>query len=104
VSAGGGTSQLADHGQGRCSLSGSLTLESAPWLWKQLETAGLLKQARSADLSGIAAADSVGLALLIAWKSQCRSAGGDLTFNAVPEKLLALAALTDAQPLLGVPA
>jgi len=104
VSAGSGTSQLADHGQGRCSLSGSLTLESVPWLWKELETAGLLKQARSADLSGIAAADSVGLALLVAWKAQCRREGGDLAFNAVPAKLLALAALTDAQPLLESPA
>jgi hypothetical protein len=26
------TSQLADRGEGRCAVSGALTLESVPWL------------------------------------------------------------------------
>jgi ABC-type transporter Mla MlaB component len=94
------TSQLADRGQGRCSLSGALTLESAPWLWKELETAGLLTQAREADLGGVVAADSSGLALLLAWKAQCRKGGGELSFHGVPAKLIALAALTGAEGLL----
>lgn len=101
MNAPGGISQLADRGHGRCSVSGALTLESAPWLWKELETVGLLSQAREVDLSGITSADSAGLALLVAWKANCRRLGAELAFSGVPASLVALAALTDAQPLLG---
>ncbi len=95
-----GTSQLADQGQGRCVLSGPLTIESAPWLWKELSGTGLLSTARVADLTGVTESDSAGLALLMTWKAQCRREGGDLAFHGVPQRLLALAALTDAQGLL----
>src|SRR5690606_26556132 len=98
-----GTSQLADRGQGHCVLSGPLTLASVPWLWKGLETPGLLADAREADLSGVHAADSAGLALLMAWKAHSLKLGGRLSFSGVPQNLLALAALTDAQAML-VPA
>ena len=103
MSADPGTSQLADRGQGQCVLSGALTLESVPWLWKELETTGLLADAREVDLSGVHAADSAGLALLMAWKAHSLKRGGSLAFSGVPENLLALAALTDAQSML-VPA
>lgn len=95
----GASSQLSDKGQGRCALAGALTLESAPWLWKELE-AGLLYNAREADLSGISSADSAGLALLLAWKAHCRKQGGELAFTGVPQTVTALAALTGAQGLL----
>lgn len=95
----GASSQLSDKGQGRCSLAGALTLESAPWLWKELQ-AGLLYNAREADLSGISSADSAGLALLLAWKAHCRRQGGELAFTSVPQTVTALAALTGAQALL----
>lgn len=93
-------SQLADRGQGRCEVSGPLTLESAPWLWKELETAGLLTQAREANISSVTAADSAGLALLLAWKAECRRNGAELVFHGVPARLRALAALTGAEKLL----
>src|SRR5690606_445030 len=101
LSTSGGISQLADRGGGRCVLSGALTLESAPWLWKELETGGLLGTAVEADLSGVDAADSAGLALLVAWKAYCRHQGNDLVFKGVPARLRALAALTGAGPVLG---
>ena len=100
MSAERGISQLADRGQGRCEISGALTLESAPWLWKELQTAGLLSQARHADISGVNAADSTGLALLLAWKAECRRHGAELGFSGVPARLRALAALTGAETLL----
>jgi phospholipid transport system transporter-binding protein len=95
------TAQLADRGEGRCALSGALTLETAPWLWKQLEVGGLLTTAREADLSGVTDADSAGLALLVTWRASCRGAGGEVGFAAVPERLRALAALTGAGNALG---
>lgn len=95
-----GTSLLADRGDGQCVLSGALTLDTAPWLWKELETTGLLADARQADLSAVDAADSAGLALLMAWKAHCIRQGGSLAFSGVPQNLLALAALTGAQQML----
>lgn len=95
-----GTSQLADRGQGQCVLSGPLTLPGLPWLWKELETTGLLVNAREADLSGVHEADSAGLALLMAWRAHCLKQGGNLAFRGVPQKLLALARLTGAEAAL----
>jgi phospholipid transport system transporter-binding protein len=94
------TAQLAERGEGRCALSGALTFETAPWLWQQLRAGNLLTAARHADLSEVTDADSAGLALLVAWRAGCRREGGDLAFQAVPDRLLALARLTDAQTLL----
>lgn len=92
--------QLADQGEGRCALSGALTLETVPWLWQQLATGGLLTGARAADLGGVTQADSAGLAMLVAWRAACRAAGADVRFAGVPDRLLALARLTDAGTLL----
>jgi phospholipid transport system transporter-binding protein len=100
VTVNGATSQLADRGGGRCALSGALTLESTPWLWKELQAGGLLDNAVEADLSGVDTADSAGLALLVAWKAACRRQGRELAFTGVPGRLRALAALTDAGRLL----
>ena len=97
---GPGTSLLADRGQGQCVLSGALTLETAPWLWKELETTGLLVDARQVDLSAVDSADSAGLALLMAWKAHCIRQGNSLAFSGVPQNLLALAALTGAERML----
>jgi phospholipid transport system transporter-binding protein len=94
------TAQLAERGAGRCTVSGSLTLETAPWLWRELTSGGLLTSASEADLSGVSESDSAGLALLVAWRASRRKAGGELQFANPPQRLLALAALTDAQGAL----
>ncbi|HMA11265.1 MAG TPA: STAS domain-containing protein [Steroidobacteraceae bacterium] len=92
--------ELAEKGEGRCAVSGALTFETAPWLWQQLQEGAWLTRAREADLSGVTTADSAGLALLIAWRAAALAGGGALKFGAVPERLLALARLTDAEALL----
>jgi phospholipid transport system transporter-binding protein len=94
------TAQLAEKGDGRCAISGALTFETAPWLWKQLREGAWLGKAREADLSGISDSDSAGLALLITWRAAVGAEGGVLRFESVPERLLALARLTDAEALL----
>lgn len=94
------TAQLAEKGDTRCALSGALTFETAAWLWQQLQGGAWMSRAREADLSGVTDADSAGLALLIAWRAAASAEGGTLKFEAVPERLLALARLTDAESLL----
>lgn len=52
------------------------------------------------DLSAVAAADSAGLALLIDWLACARSAGKPLVYERIPDALMALARLSDVEPLL----
>lgn len=90
------TAQLAEQGEGRCAITGSLTLETAAWLWRELQRGGLISSARAVDLSAVTESDSAGLALLLAWRAHCRQAGADLAFTAIPARLRALADLTNA--------
>ena len=94
------TAQIAERGEGRCALSGALTLETAAWLWKQLRDRGLLASTSEADLSGLTHSDSAGLALLVAWRAAAAKSGNNLGFTGVPERLRALAAITGAGALL----
>jgi phospholipid transport system transporter-binding protein len=94
------TAQLAERGEGRCTLSGSLSVETAPWLWRELRSTDLLAGATEVDLSGVTESDSAGLALLIAWRACRRRSGGDVNFTGLPERLQLLAALTGAQAAL----
>lgn len=100
MSAGADTVQLAPGSDGRCAVSGALTMATAPQLWRALRAGGLLSAAREADLSGVTASDSAGLALLVAWRASCLEAGADLKLVAVPARLRALAALTGAESVL----
>jgi phospholipid transport system transporter-binding protein len=95
------TAALSTMGEGRCAITGVLTLETAPDLWRQLKSGGLLRAAREADLSGVTDADSAGLALLVAWRGHCLAAGGALGFHGLPARVVALARLTSAEAALG---
>jgi len=96
--------ELAEKGEGRCAVAGALTMETAPWLWQQLQAGGLLTAAIEADLTGVTDADSAGLALLVAWRGSCAAAGGNLVFHGLPARIMALAQLTGAESALGADA
>ncbi len=89
--------EFADSG--RVSMSGPLTFESAPQLWRDLERQPLGAEPLSVDLSRVSEVDSAGLALLVAWKAQQKAVGRDLNFSAAPAQLIALAQLTSAEAL-----
>ena len=91
---------ITDLGAGRCTVAGDLTLATVGQLWRQLQSSSLLHTASSADLGQVAQSDSAGLAFLVAWRAACRAKGGDLSVTAVPERLNALARLTDADAIL----
>lgn len=52
------------------------------------------------DLSGITAADSAGLAVLVEWLAASAERGGSLVFEAVPAQLRAVARISDLEALL----
>jgi phospholipid transport system transporter-binding protein len=55
----------------------------------------------TADLSTLESADSVTLAVLLAWASRARRAGGALSFKGASSRLRSIAHLSDAESLLG---
>jgi phospholipid transport system transporter-binding protein len=91
---------LVDAGAGQCTVAGDLTLATAGTLWRELRSTGLLRTATSVDLSQVKLSDSAGLALVIAWRAGCKANGGDLVVKSVPERLSALARITDAAGIL----
>ena len=81
-------------------MAGDLTLATAESLWRQLRDSGLMHGTRTVDLGQVRESDSAGLALLVAWRAGCLAGGGDLHVTSLPERLAALARLTDANAIL----
>lgn len=54
------------------------------------------------DLKDLESADSVTLAVLLAWAAAASRKGGKLVYRGIPERLRAIAHLGDAEPLLGI--
>ena len=52
------------------------------------------------DLSGVTAADSAGLAVLLAWVERARKRGGTLRYTGLPRQIAAIAAISDVAALL----
>jgi phospholipid transport system transporter-binding protein len=87
--------------QGCANLSGALTFESTPGLYRESEN--LFRShtpVSSIDLSGVTAVDSTGLALLLEWQATRRPASGSLHIINAPSNLMSLARLCDAIELL----
>lgn len=55
-----------------------------------------------ADLSGVAASNSSGLALLLSWLRAVKAAGGTMTCQHVPADFVELAGVMGAKALLGL--
>ena len=88
---------------GTVRLSGALTFESVPLLYREMETRfPSTVPVAEIDLAGVTTADSAGLALLLEWRSRQRRWGRDLTMRDAPDGLLSLAGLCDAVALLNL--
>jgi phospholipid transport system transporter-binding protein len=91
-------------GDSRCRVTGRMTFETASGLWEQSRRALNGRQITTVDLSGVTAVDSAGLALLLEWVSWARQQGLRLQFPGFPDKLRALARLSEVESLLGLEA
>ena len=58
----------------------------------------------SIDLGALESADSVTLAVLLAWAARAQAAGRPIDFSAMPPRLQALARLSGVERMLGVAA
>jgi phospholipid transport system transporter-binding protein len=87
-------------GAGRFRVAGDLGFDSVPSIWEA--SRGALEAAPDAmiDLGGVARVDSAGLALVVEWMHVTAGNGGRLRFTNLPGKLLALARISELEPLL----
>ena len=94
------TAGFESLGGGRYRVTGNLGFETVPGLWAE-SVAGLDESAEPiVDLGRVTHVDSAGLALVIEWIRWARSHGRRLSFIEIPEKLLALARISEIDGFL----
>jgi len=86
---------------GRVRLQAPLRFATVAGLRRQgLELIAAAGAELTIDLSGVSAADSAGLALLIDWLARARAGHKKLLYVAPPEALRALARISDVETLI----
>jgi phospholipid transport system transporter-binding protein len=94
--------QLVATGPGSLSVQGPLNFASARRAC-ELGIEALAQASGSKleiDCGGVTVSDSAGLAVLLEWLSVAQRAGRSLRYTQLPEGLLALARISEADPLL----
>lgn len=90
-----------ERADGVVRVSGDLTFATVTALWRDSQPLLGAGGARlQIDLAGVGHADSAGLALLVEWLRNARTAGVELVFQAVPAQLLAIASASGVDRLL----
>ena len=81
-------------------VRGALTFDTVPGLWQQTAVWLHGNVPLTIDLAEVGLIDSAGLALLLGWQGRAQVAGVRLQYHNLPQRLLALASITDTQTLL----
>jgi phospholipid transport system transporter-binding protein len=97
------TSGFESHGGGRYSVSGELGFGTVPAIYEASRGGLDESDALHIDLGNVTDVDSAGLALLIEWIRSARTRGKRLVFLNLPEKLLALARMSEIDSLFESP-
>ncbi len=91
---------LKDLGDGRFSLSGRMTFDTAGDILQKSEDLFEPHTLLEIDLSGITHTDSAGLALLLEWITWANHTVREIRFEGMPEKINAIARTTEVESLL----
>ena len=89
-----------EQGEGRFSLSGEMSFETANQILKLSEPLFRKHAALEIDLSGVGKADSAGLALMLEWKAQAGQRDVSIQFIEIPKRLLAFAKTSEVSDLI----
>jgi phospholipid transport system transporter-binding protein len=92
--------RLDATGEGRYALVGDLGIESAAGILARGDAAFAGQAAVEVDLSGVADADSAGLAILIEWARSARHDGRRIAFRGMPKRLGGIARISGVLDLL----
>ena len=91
---------LKDLGEGRFSLSGDMTFDTAERILLASEEPFEQHTRIEVDLSGVANSDSAGLALLLEWITWANHTVREIRFLSTPERVHAIAKTTEVDHLL----
>lgn len=91
---------IEDLGDGRFSISGEMTFETAEKMLRASERLFDEHSQIEVDLTDITDSDSAGLALLLEWVTWANHSVREIRFTGMPEKILAIAKTTEVEPLL----
>ena len=91
---------IKDLGDGRFSLAGKMTFETAEKILRASEEPFEEHSQIEVDLSGVTASDSAGLALLLEWVTWANHSVREIRFKHMPEKILDIARTTEVEGLL----
>lgn len=94
--------QFEDLGGGRFRVEGRLSFDTVASALEASQKLFSDYHALKLDLSGVTAADSAGVALLIEWVSRARRSKCMLNFLQVPEQVMAIARISDVESMLPV--
>lgn len=97
-----GTVTFEDSGGGHFRVEGRLGFDTVMAALDASQKLFADHQAIELDLSGVTAADSAGVALLIEWVSRARHSKCLLHFRHVPEQVMAIARISDVESMLPV--
>jgi len=91
---------LEDLGDGRFSLSGELTFDTAEKILRASEEIFEAHTQLEVDLSKVTDSDSAGLALLLEWVTWANHSVREIRFTSIPERINAIARTTEVEHLL----
>lgn len=91
---------LEDLGDGRFSLSGELTFDTAEQILRASEEIFEAHTQLEVDLSKVTDSDSAGLALLLEWVTWANHSVREIRFTSIPERINAIARTTEVEHLL----
>lgn len=92
--------ELTDNGDGRFSLSGEMTFDTAERILAQSEGPFEKHTRIEVDLAGVTRADSAGLALLLEWVTWANHTVREIRFAGIPARITAIAKTTEVNELL----
>lgn len=93
--------QLQRPGPGTLAVSGALDFRTAANVLAEAGPMLAGSEVSVLDLSGVRSADSAGLACVLSLLSRASRQGRRLTVHGLPDSLARLAAVSDAEALLG---
>ena len=92
--------ELVDNGGGKFSLNGRMTFGTAGQILRESEDLFEEHTRIEVSLAGVSDSDSAGLALLLEWITWANHTVREITFADVPDKINAIAKVTEVDSLL----
>lgn len=86
--------------EGQYQLSGNLTFQTVPEVFRKGDSLFAKPGQLSVDLQGVARTDSAGLALLIDWLRRAKQSNSSLTLQNIPQQMLSMARVSGLDELV----